>query len=349
VLSLDVGSAPDLTGAPSDRDRVLPAKPIGGFAGRLAAAEARLPTGRKARVAVAGGGLAGVELALALRRRYVRAGRGADVALVERGPQIAPGIPERVRRRLLAACAAHDVAVATGGACPGVDFDIVVWATGAAAPAWLEGSGLALDDRGFVRVDPTLRSLSHDRVFAAGDVAALADPRPKAGVFAVRQGPVLAENLRRHLATRPLHRCRPQERWLSLVATGPRHAIAIRGGLAVEGRWVWRWKDWIDRPSSRATATAERDRRAVGLDASLARPQRGDSRGASDVTTPRRRWSPIAATATRAASSLFPTWRCGGSGKRNGSWSMTILLRRFAEGTGRSDAECGSPSLPRAL
>ena len=55
------------------------------------------------------------------------------------------------------------------------------------------------DASGFALVGADLRAAGGPgNVFAVGDVAASAcDPRPKAGVFAVRQGPVLADNLRR--------------------------------------------------------------------------------------------------------------------------------------------------------
>jgi selenide,water dikinase len=127
-------------------------------------------------------------------------------------------------------------------------FDELVWVTEAGAASWLSDTGLALDGDGFIEVAATLRSVNAPNVFAAGDVAASVDhPRPKAGVFAVRQGPPLADNLRRALADRPLVPFAPQRAFLSIISTGNRCAVASRGRLAVQGPILWRLKDWIDR------------------------------------------------------------------------------------------------------
>ena len=144
---------------------------------------------------------------------------------------------------------AHGVDTVTAdGERAAVDCDLAIAVTHAGAADWLGESGLDLDDAGFIRVRETLQSTGDPSVFAAGDIASFdARALPKSGVYAVRQGPVLAENLRRLAAGRPLRPYRPQPLTLALISSGDRNAVASWGRLAVEGRRVWRVKDWIDR------------------------------------------------------------------------------------------------------
>jgi NADH dehydrogenase FAD-containing subunit len=128
---------------------------------------------------------------------------------------------------------------------------LVLWAAGAVAHAWQDRSGLAQDVAGFIRTDTTLRSSSHPDVFASGDCASLPQPLPKAGVFAVRQGPLLAHNLRAALDGQPLKDFTRDGPALALLSTADGCAIALRGPWAVAGphvgKLLWRWKDHIDR------------------------------------------------------------------------------------------------------
>lgn len=207
-------------------------------------------------VTAVGGGAAGFESLLAVLAR-LRAGapqRAVHGRLVTRGAALLPGLaPAAVRagERALARAGVTLALNSEGSEAAAAGSDLVLWATGAEAHAWQRDAArrgtLAVGGGGFVRVDARLRSLSHANIFAAGDCAEWAEPLPKAGVYAVRMGPVLTRNLRALLGDGSAVSYVPQRRFLALLATGDGRAIASRGGLAAEGRWVWRWKDHIDR------------------------------------------------------------------------------------------------------
>jgi len=257
LLSIDVGIAPDLSGIAGASEHAVPVKPIGGFLERLHEAEAAFARlARPARVVVVGGGPAGVELAFAFRDRWP----DAAVALVA-GGGLTPSLDRSVHRRLRAALPAARIALveepaaeigvgfvslAGGGR---IDADAAFVATAAQPAAWLARTDLPKAADGGIAIRQTLQAEDDDRVFAAGDCASMVEaPRPRAGVFAVRQGPILAANLAAAAAGRPLSRYRPQRNWLTLLRIGGGEAIACRGQFpALQGRWVKRWKDRIDR------------------------------------------------------------------------------------------------------
>jgi len=128
-----------------------------------------------------------------------------------------------------------------------VEADVILWATGAAAPPLLATLGLPTDARGFLLTAETLQSTSGAPIFAVGDTGTIAGSRTaKAGVYAVRQGPVLWENIQRMLTGEPLRRYTPQQGFLKLVNTGDGRAIGEWKGLSFEGAWCWWLKDYID-------------------------------------------------------------------------------------------------------
>src|SRR6266480_2814404 len=254
VLSLDTGSsAGEPAGAAEHALRVRPVEPFLAGWERLRESARR---GEVRRIAVIGGGAAGVEVLLAMRHGL--AGVAVEFALFSELPILAG---HGARRRIVRMLCERGVAVHAGRKVlaageNGLELDgggrfeaqIVVWATGAYAPSRIAHSGLATDARGFVAVSDTLQSRSRPEIFAAGDVATvIGEPRPKSGVFAVRQGPVLARNLRRALAGKALERFRSPSRSLALISCGGRYAVASWGRFSLEGAWVWRWKDRIDR------------------------------------------------------------------------------------------------------
>ncbi|MGR9092751.1 MAG: selenide, water dikinase SelD [Gammaproteobacteria bacterium] len=267
VVSIDVGSAPD-TRVPGSAEETIPVKPVSNFTRRWDAARARiLAVDSPQRIGVVGGGAGGLELLLSIRHHLhtVLAQDGRDAErlsfhLIAASDQLLPTHNARARAKFMQLTARCGIELTLGErvvaanaegvrtAERAIALDEVFWVTNASAPQWLADGGLATDDAGFIRVHPTLQSVSHTTVFAAGDIAAVAAyPRPKSGVFAVRQGPPLAENLRRALREQALKPFKPQTDFLSLISTGERYAIGSRGKFAFAGRWAWHWKDRIDR------------------------------------------------------------------------------------------------------
>ena len=332
-VSINIGSTPQVGQVPGAAEHAVPVKPIFQFNQRwLALLERVRHHSGRLRIAVVGGGAGGVELLLAMQYRLRH-----ELRLVNRDPAelefalftadatILPTHNAGVRRTFAEVLRARSVQVHAGAAVQRVepgrvqtadgrwfDADEIVWVTQAGGAAWLAGTGLALDARGFVRVNEHLQSVSDPHVFAAGDVASLEDrPLEKAGVFAVRMAGPLAGNLRRSVQERPLLAYRPQRRWLALISTGDRYAVASRGALGFSGAWVWRWKDWIDQRFMRRFSGFP----AMDTAVPMARPS-----GADLPLTPDESLQAISAIAMR----------CGGCGAKVGASVLSRALAALA-------------------
>ena len=263
VVSLDIGSRPSAPERVANDARVVAVKPIELAAAGIEEALAAPPPPEGRRIVVVGAGAGGTELAFALAARLRRIGGGsitvcdgASEATRERGPRTARIVQQTFRRHGIDFLAGAEVErvdqegvhLAGGRRLPAT---FVVWATGAAGPALFAESGLPVDERGFLRIGDDLRCETDPHIFAAGDCATLSSypSLAKAGVYAVRQGPVLARNLRAaaRAPTPRLERYRPQKRFLSLLNTGDGRAILSYAGWAWRSRWAWWLKDRIDR------------------------------------------------------------------------------------------------------
>lgn len=260
IASLDIGITAEMPAIPGFMDHGIAAKPLGSYAARWrrflddVAAKRAMP-----RVAVIGAGVAGVELALAMAHALRQTAQPATLCLIEAAPGLT-GTGPATKARLMRALDTNQITLVGGARVTRISpdgallddgrlipADLVVGAAGAFAQGWLADTGLPLTDDGFVITDPDLRVTGHDWLFAAGDCAHLTHaPRPKAGVFAVRAAPVLHDNLRAALMGRPTRRFQPQRDYLKLISLGDRVAVAEKFGIALSGRWLWRWKDRID-------------------------------------------------------------------------------------------------------
>ena len=321
AVSFDVGitsAMPDLPGFP---EHAFPAKPLGPFARRWAA----FRDAGGGDVAVIGGGVGGVELALAMRHALPA---GKAVTVIDAGTALAgisPAAAGHLRQRLgqdgvtliedasVSEVTAEGPRLADGTLVPA---DLIVGAAGARPWPFMATLDLPLTD-GFLDVGPDLASPADPQVFGAGDCVHLTHaPRDKAGVYAVRAAPILGHNLRRVLEGHPgRRRYDPQRNYLKLISLGAREAIADRSGRALTAapRLLWRWKDRIDR---RFMA------KLTDLPA---------------MSTP----SPPRRAAAGVADELAAPVPCGGCGAKVGPDALSAAIATLPA-TGRTDVEAGT-------
>jgi selenide,water dikinase len=265
LLSINSGAAPSISKINGADRHGISVKPIHRFLPRWQQLLERLRASdnRHTRLAVVGGGAGGVELALSIRYplREVEGLAHVDIVLVTADRHLLVGHNPAAQAHVETELARADIEVIRGARIVAAEPDRlktdddetivaneVLWVTQVSPQQWPVESGLAADQAGFVRINEHLQSVSHPHVFAAGDVAGIdGHPRPKAGVYAVRQGPVLADNLARAAAGRPLRSYHPQEHVLALISTGDRRAIVSHERFTARGAWAWHWKSWIDR------------------------------------------------------------------------------------------------------
>jgi selenide,water dikinase len=275
LASINIGSKPGTLHIPGADKYTLPVKPIDHFLTQweeLSHTVINTAVINTADIdfhlAIVGGGAGGVEMALATQFRLhhllAEKNQAADFLKVDLycdSDCILPTHNKQVRKRFKRFFKQRNIQIHTNHRIEEVQHnqlissdgqkyqaDAVLWVTNASAPAWLAKTGLAVDEKGFITVNDCLQSTSHENIFAAGDIAAVINhPREKSGVFAVRQGPPLARNLERAIQNKPLKKFTPQKNFLGLISTGDKYAIASRSNWSLEGAWLWKIKDWIDR------------------------------------------------------------------------------------------------------
>ncbi len=267
-LSINIGSTPQLQGVPGASEFAVAVKPIRNFNDRWIALLERVKNhAGTTTIAVVGAGAGGVELLLAmqfrLRNELAKLNRNPDELkfhLLSASDSVLPTHNKGVREKFASTLAQRGVQVHLSSEVTKVESgklitskgqaleaDEIIWVTRAGGAAWLKQTGLALDKEGFIEVTDTLQSPTDPLIFAAGDIASMQNYRlEKAGVFAVRMGKPLTENLRRAVAGDALQPYSPQTSWLALISTGDKFAVASRSWLGFSGEWVWKWKNWID-------------------------------------------------------------------------------------------------------
>lgn len=268
LLSIGIGSRPRLSSLTAEETALgVSIKPMQTFLDRLDEALAPLfarGKGTRPQIAIVGGGVAGIEVILALHRKLAQHRSPSSplpqLTLVDAASSFAQELPRRAQRVLaqelerrgiryqsnfrVARVLPHVLQSHDGHELPA---NLVIWSTGAAPHACFAAWNLPLDSQGFIQTTATLQIVGHPHYFAVGDSASIVGLTvPKAGVFAVRQGPILEHNLLASCAHGELISYRPQRDFLRLINLADDTALAVRSGFALRGRWAYRWKRHID-------------------------------------------------------------------------------------------------------
>jgi selenide,water dikinase len=260
VVSIDIGSTPNqqIEGA---NKYSTPVKPISDFYARWNLIQEQVKQHKIKSLAVVGGGAGSVEVIMAFACKLQKTNTSLQYHLITGAEDILPGYNHQVITQVKKQLKKYNITVHNSTRvtklskglvhCQKGDpilSDEIIWCTQASGASWLKKGQLACDDAGFMNVRQTLQSLEYDYVFGAGDIVNMvASPRPKAGVYAVRQAPVLFHNLQAVLLNQKLMNYKPQDGFLSLLALGEKKATGSKSLVSFSGDWVWRWKDSIDR------------------------------------------------------------------------------------------------------
>eukprot|EP01041_Mallomonas_annulata_P010067 gene10067-20981_t len=285
ILSLDIGIVPKHLpqGSTLNHENIIPVKPIDQFSYKWNILKKRILSNldrnknHNIRIAIIGGGAGGVELCFSIHEALTKhlLAHNIDITrikiiIINRNNVLLPSHNKGIQKLVKDLINKKDIELHLEVEVIGVesrnetnpdaynklllsngmkiDFDEAFLCTQACPQSWLADTSLQLTEEGFISVESTLESVNSPGVFACGDVCHMAEhPRPKAGVFAVRAGPILTENIRRKLFGEPLHNWTPQDQFLGIIGTGEGSAIASKGPMALHGSYIWKLKQHIDR------------------------------------------------------------------------------------------------------
>ena len=263
LLSIGIGSRPDKSVITQDLPKVLPIKPMQTLLDRMEIGVAELQNQKipAPRIVVVGGGTGGIEIAFCIPNFLRSRGfENYEITVVHSGEKLSSGVLDSTERKIRQALQAKGVNVLDGCRAEKIlpdrmeltggrelDYDLALWATSAVAPELFQQLDFPKDEKGFLLTRPTLQALNSDAVFVVGDSGTLEqNPTPKAGLYAVRQGPILWENIRRFFDQVPLVEYRPQKNFLKLINTGDGKAIGEYKGFSFWNKWAWKLKNRID-------------------------------------------------------------------------------------------------------
>jgi NADH dehydrogenase FAD-containing subunit len=255
MVSFDIGSLTQGTDIPGVVEHANTVKPNYRMADVIEKAR------HADRLVVVGGGAGGVEMSLSLQSWRVKNRKSSSISLISAG-ELLQGRGRKAAKKAASLLNKSGVDLYSGDSVKKVmqgklvtktnrilPFDTLLWLTGAKPQKLFINGNLPVDEKGYLLVEDTLQVKRYPSIFAAGDCATLSEypNMEKSGVHAVRQAPVLWENLKGFLGDGNGEKYVPPPSTLSILSTGNKTGLFLYKGKAFYGKWVWKMKNRIDR------------------------------------------------------------------------------------------------------
>ena len=271
VLSVNIGSKTKGSGIPGADEYCLATRPLLHL---IQAIEALDHMSSPPLISILGAGAAGIELALSLHSRLSPLFPSLSITLLDSHPQLLPALPVSLSHTLstlftdlniqlllsttVTSISSTHILLSTGQTLPS---NVTILATGAEMhPISLN---LPVSDSGFMLINRYLQSIQYDYIFGAGDCVSFIDfPSnfpPKAGVYSVREGPILTQNIRNYIQKRDLVTFTPQNDFLMILNLGNGQALGTKYGYFFRNSMVRRLKNSIDRKFMRKFQVRRRE------------------------------------------------------------------------------------------
>lgn len=263
LLSIDIGCTPEKSQISGAKNYAIPAKPVPQLLQKWQEVinYCQKNSTQHLILNIVGGGAGGVELALNMHHRLKQITNSFTINLLTKGDKLVKIHNDYASYKLTETLRERGINIYFNSQVNSIYKDHLTTISGLILPChytflvtngvgalWLKETDIATNEKGFILIKNTLQSISHDNIFASGDIATMVNyAYPKAGVFAVRQGKPLAENWRNWWQNKPLQPYQPQCLYLSLIGLGGRRALMIWGYLAFDSPLLWYWKEFLDR------------------------------------------------------------------------------------------------------
>ena len=260
VLSVNAGSYVSVKDAPENAENIYPVKPIEKL---MEAAEklTLLFERKKAVVTIVGGGPSSAEVAGNIWQLAKRTKQNMPQINILAGSRFMARFPEGIRGRVtrllknrgirifengyVKKITAESILMASGEL---LSTDFTFLASGVKPSKIFETSGLPVGPDNGLLVNRYLQSVKHPDIFGGGDCIYFEDqPLDKVGVYAVRQNPVLLNNLFARLEGRPLQVFDPGPEYLLIFNLGGNHGILKKRGIVFSGQPAFWIKNYIDK------------------------------------------------------------------------------------------------------